>query len=372
MKMKRCKKCVLPARVVGLSADGVCALCRSDDGSLHYRGEQALLELLEASRRQAARRGAKYDCIVPVSGGKDSTYALHQMVTRHHMRTLAFYYESPFAEETSKQNLDNAVRILGVELVRNTDSREQQRYLKRNLRCIGLEPPRRRGLVAGLLCTACNEGYKNRAYALAAEHKVNLIMQGGCPVEPDLMAFRELGKRPSRRSEYLRVAARELWELITDRFFHDRAYHKNISLYTPMLLSLAGRVIPAAQSRFPPDITRVSYHDFIPWDEQRIVSTLSEELQWRRPPGRSTTTRFDCKVHSLLEGLRKKYLGVSEVEVMYSMMIRKGMLTRQEALRRVEQELAEEEGLLARDLEEIAAVLGMQDRLDRLRTIWGL
>ncbi len=77
-----CRQCVMPDTKPDLHLDGegVCNACRS----YQKRGEvdwdarhKALLELLEKRRRLD---GSNWDCIVPVSGGKDSTYQVVRMV----------------------------------------------------------------------------------------------------------------------------------------------------------------------------------------------------------------------------------------------------------------------------------------------------
>lgn len=91
--MKRCKRCLLPARVPGVSLDRhlVCNLCReagpeSNDDQSRRRLSEADLEQTLAS----VRGTGEYDCLVPLSGGKDSIYLLHKLKTEYGLRILAF------------------------------------------------------------------------------------------------------------------------------------------------------------------------------------------------------------------------------------------------------------------------------------------
>jgi len=175
--MRRCSSCLLRAPAVGIPDEGVCYLCRSDDHQIRYLGEAALLELLDHHKMAARRRGAKHDCLVAISGGQDSMYALHQIVTKYGLHPLAFCYQHVCTHEQAKLNVGNAVDILGVDLVLNTDDREQREYLRRNLRELPSQPHWRLGRLAHLLCTCCEDGYEKEAYKVAAEHKLSLIMQ---------------------------------------------------------------------------------------------------------------------------------------------------------------------------------------------------
>jgi tRNA(Ile)-lysidine synthase TilS/MesJ len=93
--MKRCTRCVLPENAPGISFDqhGVCNYCHSYK-KLTYKGESALVKLLDSHRR----RDSRYDCMVPVSGGRDSSFTLLKMVKDYGMKVLAIHYENPFTD----------------------------------------------------------------------------------------------------------------------------------------------------------------------------------------------------------------------------------------------------------------------------------
>ena len=82
--MKRCRNCLVPGAVPGvvLSADGLCNLCTSTARqSSAPADEDARKEReadLERALAEARRHGSAYDCMVALSGGKDSIYLLSQ------------------------------------------------------------------------------------------------------------------------------------------------------------------------------------------------------------------------------------------------------------------------------------------------------
>ncbi len=85
-ELRRCTKCILPETFPGIEFDdeGVCNYCRNYV-PVKVFGEVELIRVLERFRG----KGEKYDCLVPISGGRDSTFALHQMIRRYEMRVLA-------------------------------------------------------------------------------------------------------------------------------------------------------------------------------------------------------------------------------------------------------------------------------------------
>jgi N-acetyl sugar amidotransferase len=79
--LKYCIRCVMPSTKPDLhiDSDGVCNACRAYENRNHVDWDarkQELLKLLDKYRRPAGN----WDCIVPVSGGKDSTYQVIRML----------------------------------------------------------------------------------------------------------------------------------------------------------------------------------------------------------------------------------------------------------------------------------------------------
>ncbi len=114
--MKYCRLCVLPDTrpQLVLDAEGVCNACRNhrSKDAINWTGrEQAFRQVAETAR---ARAGG-WDCLIPVSGGKDSTW---QVVTclEYGLRPLAVTYAPPARTEIGRRNLDNLIR-LGVDHV---------------------------------------------------------------------------------------------------------------------------------------------------------------------------------------------------------------------------------------------------------------
>ncbi len=92
--MSACRKCLLPAEVPGseINETGLCAPCRQHLASPPVADEERRREY-EADLEQAlvACRGeGEYDCLVNLSGGKDSCYLLYKLVRDYRLKVLAF------------------------------------------------------------------------------------------------------------------------------------------------------------------------------------------------------------------------------------------------------------------------------------------
>ena len=92
--MKRCKRCLLPATAPGADIDssGACQYCRTYkpadmqiSESLRIDREADLERCIAESRGQG-----EYDCLVCLSGGKDSVYLLYKLKKEYGQRVLAY------------------------------------------------------------------------------------------------------------------------------------------------------------------------------------------------------------------------------------------------------------------------------------------
>src|SRR5438093_1176981 len=119
-QVTHCTRCGLAANVPGTSydAEGVCNVCRgydtyADKAQAYFKTAQELKALV--ADMKAARTG-RYDCLVLLSGGKDSTYMLYQLCGLG-LNPLVFTLDNGFISEEAKGNIRRVVESLGVELV---------------------------------------------------------------------------------------------------------------------------------------------------------------------------------------------------------------------------------------------------------------
>ena len=114
--MRYCARCVTPDTRpnIRLDAEGVCNACRAHEAKreIDWAVREAEFGRVVARARERSRG---HDCVIPVSGGKDSTW---QVVTclEHGLNPLAVTWKTPVRTEIGARNLDNLVS-LGVDHV---------------------------------------------------------------------------------------------------------------------------------------------------------------------------------------------------------------------------------------------------------------
>ena len=112
--MKYCRLCVLPDSRPNLviETDGVCNACHAHQSrpAIDWIARERLFGEVAGS---AKTRSHGYDCLIPVSGGKDSTWQVLKCL-EHGLNPLAVTWKTPARTPIGQQNLDNLVR-LGVD-----------------------------------------------------------------------------------------------------------------------------------------------------------------------------------------------------------------------------------------------------------------
>ena len=125
--MKYCKQCIMPDTrpSIQINSAGICSACighKEKEKYIDWGKRKAEFELVI---KNVKRKNSGYDCIVPVSGGKDSTYQVIKCLD-YNLRVLAVSWKTPARTKIGQQNLDNLVR-LGVDHIDYTINPEVER-----------------------------------------------------------------------------------------------------------------------------------------------------------------------------------------------------------------------------------------------------
>jgi len=116
-----CSRCIYDERVPAIAFDhhGVCTYCRqieslqAEYGTGSVNGERQLAEIVEQIR--VAGKGKKYDCVIGVSGGTDSSYMVY-LAKQWGLRPLAVHYDNTWNTAIATQNIRKVLSALDVDL----------------------------------------------------------------------------------------------------------------------------------------------------------------------------------------------------------------------------------------------------------------
>ena len=127
--MKYCARCLYPENakptIIIDEEDGICSGCKYHE-SRHKlevdwsERERIFEQILDEARRIKKERGNQYDCIIPVSGGKDSHFQVYILKVKYGLNPLLVTFNHIYNSESGLRNLENLVEKSGCDLIRFT------------------------------------------------------------------------------------------------------------------------------------------------------------------------------------------------------------------------------------------------------------
>ena len=126
-----CTRCIYDDRVHAISFDegGVCNYCQQLDGLVNQYGTGRAEGMAEFARLleeiKMNGRGKKYDCIIGVSGGTDSSFMVHQAIHKWGLRPLAVHYDNTWNSAIATQNIARVLLPLDVDLYTHVVNNEE-------------------------------------------------------------------------------------------------------------------------------------------------------------------------------------------------------------------------------------------------------
>lgn len=168
-----CSQCIYDERVPAITFDseGVCNYCRqveslkSQYGTGLPEGETRLSEIIRVIRAQG--RGKRYDCVIGVSGGTDSSYLVHWAVEQG-LRPLAVHYDNTWNTAIATQNIRKILSGTGVDLHTHVVNNKEADDIFRAFFLAGVAE----------IEAATDLGYAYTLRRVAARHGIRTILEG--------------------------------------------------------------------------------------------------------------------------------------------------------------------------------------------------
>jgi len=170
---KICNRCQANSSINSLNLDinGICQFCKiHDEMEAEYPlNENSFKELLKISDRiKEEGKGKKFDCVVGVSGGKDSSYLLYLVKEKLKLRPLAVHYDNGFDSDTSVSNILRVCEKLDVELETKVADWEKFKDITRAFFLAGVSDPD----------TPTDVGIFKTMYQTAYREKIKYVFNG--------------------------------------------------------------------------------------------------------------------------------------------------------------------------------------------------
>jgi hypothetical protein len=181
----------------------------------------------------------------------------------------------------------------------------------------------------GTFCTGCMTGINGGLMAVADEYRTHLVITGGGGELPSIGATFPL----QLITESMDLSKWNLLRGFTREFFMNPRYAADLALMKSAAEEAFYRFSWDAIAKSKLGI--LSLYSFVEWNETTINETIKRELGWQRPAGSTNDWRTDCKLHRVKEYLYERTLGFTKNDDLLSCLIRRGEITRDQALLRM-------------------------------------
>jgi len=289
---------------------GFCNVCRSSEEKMRIDWNERRLLLEEVlNRAKLNHKSDTYDCLIPISGGKDSMYQLHVLVREYGMRPLAVTFSHNWYSAIGMYNLFNCLEVFDVDHIMFTPRRKKVNALaKKSLEAIGDA------------CWHCHAGVGAFPLKIAKDYGIKLVIWG------------ESISESSSRGTY----SKPLFKFDQDYFLKVSAKVPFKEMVTPDMAERDLKTFESlnADEYKQAEIEGIHLGDFIYWDEERQTEFIKKEYGWRETNVEGTYKRYksaECimpGVHDFANYLKRGY---GRASFHASADVRAGIVTRHEA-----------------------------------------
>jgi predicted glutamine amidotransferase len=325
-RIRRCSRCVHPETLpfADFDSQGVCSYCRNHQ-PLVFLGREKLHRALEPHRRSDGRP----DCIVPLSGGRDSCYSLHYLVKEMGMHPIAYTYDWGMVTDLARRNCSRICAELGLEhVIVSADIPKKRRFIRKNIQAWLKRPD----LGTVPLFMAGDKQFFYYAEKLKQQTGLDLLIFAMNPLERTDFKHGFCGIEGGGASGlFFRLGGYQNFQIA---LYYARQYltnpgYLNESLWDTLFAYFAYFLMPHRYTLF---------HDYIPWQEDVVINTLTTLYDWERDPETTSTWRIGDGTAPLYNYIYYTVAGFSENDTFRSYQIREGHLSREDALQLLEQE----------------------------------
>ena len=319
--IRYCIRCCVPETQEGAQFDtmGICTACRSSEEKMHIdwlAREAQLRAILEDARTKS---GTGYDCILPISGGKDSFFQAHVLVKVYGMKPLAVTFSHNWFSETGFYNLQRCLEVFDLDHLQFTPARGLVNKLaKKSLGAIGDS------------CWHCHSGVGAFPLQVATRFKIPLLVWGESIAENDGRASYDQPVHKFDRDYFTKVSAR----LTAEEMIGGDLSAKDLYPFA----------LPSYEEIDDTGVWGIHLGDYLFWDDERQTEWIRDVYGWRETEiegaykGYKSAECIMAGMHDFTCYLKR---GFGRSTWQASVDVRNGLLTRKEGfdlIRRYDQE----------------------------------
>jgi hypothetical protein len=323
-KLRRCTRCILPETMpfICFDPEGVCNYCHEYKP---YRplGMDDLRKLVEPLRRSDGRP----DCMIAVSGGRDSCYGLHILKKELGLNPVAYTYDWGLITDLARRNQARLCGKLGVEhILVSADIRKKRGYVRKNVMAWLRRPEL--GMVP--LFMAGDKQYFYYADQVRSQSGVDATFLCENVLERAHFKSGFMGVNEGQN----RVFDIGIYNKIAVLFYYMKQYLANPRYINASMVD----TLSAFHFAYFRNHNQIQLFKYAPWDEDEMIRVLRQEYDWELSPETTSTWRIGDGTAAFYNYIYYTIAGFTENDALRSNQIRQGTLTRDKALELVVKE----------------------------------
>ncbi len=315
--LKRCTKCVIPETqdAVMFNEKGVCSVCQSIEYKQTKIDWNARKKEFEALLDEY-RGKYDYDCIIPFSGGKDSTFQAYTLVKDFGLKPLIVSFDHGFFRPNHLRNVEMTIKKLGVDFLK---FRPNWHIVKRLM----IESLKRKGD----FCWHCHTGVYSYPIRMALKLNIPLVIWGESVAEYmsyyDYTVQEEVDEERFNKFTNLGITAQDMVGMLNDPKITERD------------------LLPYTYPK-PGDLRRIKCRSvclgsYIPWDVKKQSAIIAKELGWQGDnvegiPGEYYYEKVECAFQGIRDYLRFIKRGYGRTAHLVSIDLRNDRMDRNKGL----------------------------------------
>ena len=316
-KIQYCTRCCLPETMEGITFDefGVCTPCRSSEEKMYINWKDKELELSKIFNK--FRNNKNYDCILPISGGKDSTFQAYVLDKVYKLNSLAVTHGTNWMSLTGRYNLENCINKFELDHLfflpnRNTINKVAKKSLD----------------LIGDACWHCHIGASTFPIQTAVKWKIPLMIYGESIAEKDGRGSYKNILKPEEKYYYgLDISAK----VQPDKYVDNDIKYSEMQVWN----------YPSRQDMVKSNVIYLHLGDYIFWDEQKQTEFIINQFSWKindrvenTYKGYKSNECIMAGVHDYLNFMKR---GVGRATLHASDDVRRGLIKRDQAINLIKQ-----------------------------------
>jgi len=312
--LKYCTRCIMPETVEGqkFDKDGVCITCQAQEAKKEVNWGHKKDELAKIIKKAKSKAGNNYDCIIPISGGKDSIYQIHVMIKEFGVKPLCVTFNHNWFTSTGWYNLQNCLETFELDHVMFTPNRRLVNKIAR-----------RSVEIIGDACWHCHAGVAAFTIQMAVFYKVPLIIWGESAAE--------YGHQGNTYKNHI-TFDRDYFTKLSSKFSCEEFACEYLTLR-----DLYPFKLPEIEEC--KDLKGIHLGNYIPWDAEKNTKLMKNLYRWK---GRDVGGAYkdyksvECSMAGIHDFLCYLKRGFGRASIQASGDIRDYGMSREEAFRLVE------------------------------------